>query len=79
MTVRKMSIAMPADLRDEVRTAADRSGESVSAWISEAAASRLRNEGLGAFLEEWEREHGAFTEEEIQEAEIRLGLRTARE
>ena len=37
-------------------------------------ADRLRNELLGAALNEWEAEDGAFTEAELQEAAARLGL-----
>ena len=35
---------MPPDLGEGVRRAAERQGISVSAWLSEAAADRLRNE-----------------------------------
>lgn len=73
-----MSIAMPADLCDEVRAAAARANLSVSAWISEAVAQELRHRALGEFLDDWQREHGAFTEEEIRESEVRLGLRRAK-
>ena len=46
----------------------------MSAWLSEAAANRLRNESLGAALDLWEREHGPFTEEELAAAADSLGL-----
>jgi hypothetical protein len=42
--------------------------------LSEAATDRLRNELLGAAMDEWEAEDGAFTEAELDEAAARLGL-----
>lgn len=65
---------MPPDLGEGVRQAAARQGMSVSTWISEAAADRLRNELLGAALDEWESEDGPFTEDELDAAASRLGL-----
>jgi hypothetical protein len=46
----------------------------VSAWLTEAAADRLRNELLGAALDAWEAEGGSFTEAELDAAASRLGL-----
>jgi hypothetical protein len=51
-----------------------RPGISVSAWLSEAAADRIRNELLGAALDAWESEDGAFTEAEL-DAASRLAVR----
>jgi hypothetical protein len=36
----------------------------------------LRSEALAEFLDDWEAEHGAFTEEELAEASRKLGLPT---
>jgi hypothetical protein len=72
--VDRFSVTMPPDLGEGVRQAAARQGTSVSTWLSEAAADRLRNELLGAALDEWEAEDGAFTEAELYEAAARLGL-----
>jgi len=70
-----MSVSMDPDLGDDVRRAAAASGKGLSAWMAEAAAAKLRAEALGAFLEEWEKDHGAFTEHELGVAEAELGLR----
>lgn len=72
--VDRFSVTMPPDLGEGVRQAAARQGMSVSTWISEAAADRLRNELLGAALDEWESEDGPFTEDELDAAASRLGL-----
>ena len=65
---------MPPDLGEGVRQAAARQGTSVSTWLSDAAADRLRNELLGAALDQWEAEDGSFTQAELDEAASRLGL-----
>ena len=70
-----MSISLDAELGDQVRGAAKRSRKGLSAWLAEAAAEKLRAEALAEFLDDWEEEHGAFTEEEIRRAEVELGLR----
>jgi hypothetical protein len=49
-------------------------GTSVSTWLTEAAADKLRNELLGAALDQWEAEDGSFTQTELDEAASRLGL-----
>ncbi|HJZ00191.1 MAG TPA: hypothetical protein VJ305_05685, partial [Streptosporangiaceae bacterium] len=72
--VDRFSVTMPPELGEGVRQAAARQGTSVSAWLSEAAADRLRNELLGAALDAWESEDGSFTEAELDEATSRLGL-----
>ena len=73
--VDRFSVTMPPDLGEGVRRAAERQGISVSAWLSEAAADRLRNELLGAALDAWESEDGSFTEAELDAAASRLSLK----
>jgi hypothetical protein len=75
--VDKMSISLEADLGDAVRDAARRAGKGLSSWLAEAAATKLRAEALEQYLDEWEREHGAFTAAELEQAERELGLRAA--
>jgi hypothetical protein len=57
-----------------VRKAAKRSKMSISAWIAEAAAERVRRDSLGRALDRWEAEEGAFTAGEIEAAERALGM-----
>jgi hypothetical protein len=45
------SVTMPPELGEGVRQAAARQGTSVSTWLTEAAADKLRDELLGASLE----------------------------
>jgi hypothetical protein len=47
---------------------------SLSAWIAEATADRVRNEALGQALDQWEAEDGTFTSQELTAAARALGL-----
>jgi hypothetical protein len=86
----KMSISLDPELGDAVREAAAEAGMTLSEWLGRAAETKLqqdtdarileeaarkrRRESMRAFLDEWEAEHGAFTEEELTEAANELGL-----
>ncbi len=74
MAVAKMSISMDAELAERIRAAAEAEGRSVSAWISEVLAKRLRRDNLRMMLDEYEAEHGAFTDEEMAQARQDLKL-----
>jgi hypothetical protein len=75
MRVDKMSISLDADLGESVREAARRAGLGLSSWLADAAGAKLRAEALGAFLDNWEREHGPLMADELAAAEHELGLR----
>ena len=72
--VDRFSVTMPPEVGQGVRQAAARQGTSVSTWLTEAAADKLRNELLGAALDQWEAQDGSFTQAELDEAAFRLGL-----
>ena len=74
--VDRLSVTMPPDIGAAVRDAAARQGLSVSSWLAEAAAQRLRSELLGAALDSWEEEDGPFTNDELNAAAS--ALRTTR-
>ena len=74
MKVDKLSVSFDPDLGDAVRFSARSSGRGLSAWLAEAAKSKLRNDALGQFLDEWEDQHGAFTEQELADAKARMGI-----
>jgi hypothetical protein len=76
MKVDKLSISFDPELGDAVRSAAAQAGKPVSAWLAEAAASKLRAEALADFLTGWEAEHGVLSAGEIARAEQELGLAT---
>jgi hypothetical protein len=84
-----MSVAFAPELWEEVRAAADRAGQSTDDWFADAAEAKLRTEeeaatleeaargkrhqALGEYLDAWEAEHGAFTEQELAETAEKLG------
>jgi hypothetical protein len=63
----KRSISLPADLADAIDQAATAEGTTVSAWIAETAAHRLRIDAGRKGVAEWERQHGALTPDELAE------------
>jgi hypothetical protein len=74
MEVDRLSITMDPRLGLAARRAAKRAKMSLSAWIAEATADRVRNEALGHALDQWEAEDGTFTSQELTAAAQALGL-----
>lgn len=70
MAVVKRSISFEAETWDEL-TSFVASGE-VSAFVNEAVSQALWRERGLADVADWERENGAFTEEELADADARL-------
>jgi hypothetical protein len=67
-----MAITIAPDVHAQVVAAAARRGVSVSAWMTDAARLALKvREGLAA-VAEWEAEHGALTEAELEAARQRV-------
>jgi hypothetical protein len=64
MTVARLAVSFDPELAREIKRAAGK--QSVSAWLAEAARSRLRSEGLLKVVAEWEAEHGEITEAEMR-------------
>lgn len=76
----KLAITVDPDVYKSIVAAAAKEGVSLSAWMTEAARDALKvRTGLKA-VAEWENEHGAFTQEELNEARrhVRAQLRTPR-
>lgn len=73
-TVDRISVTMSPDVGAAVRAAADRHGVSVSAWLADAAADKLRNDLLGAGLDAFEDEEGPFSDAELDAAAHALGI-----
>ena len=74
MSVDRISVTMARELGVAARKEARLGKVSLSAFIAEATAAHVRNEALGRALDQWEREEGAFTKEELEAAEAALGL-----
>ena len=72
--------AVDPDIHEKILAAAARDGVSVSAWMTTAAREALkRRTGLAA-IEVWEKQHGRFTSEEMNDARrsVQAQLRTPR-
>jgi hypothetical protein len=68
----KLAITVDADVHAKVIDAAETEGKSVSAWITAAARRALLvRDGLAA-VAEWEAQHGALTEAELEAARVRV-------
>lgn len=73
MKVEKLSVSMDPRLGDNIRAAAARAEVSLSTWLAQAAASRLRQETLAELLADWQAEHGPITAAELARARAELG------
>ncbi|MBV8160628.1 MAG: hypothetical protein JO265_06860 [Acidimicrobiia bacterium] len=69
MGVEKMSVSFDLELGEAIRTAANDAGQSVSAWLAQAARDRLRLEALGQAVVSWERAFGPLTDAEVARAD----------
>jgi len=63
----KRSISLPPDLDDAIGHAAAAEGTTVSAWLAETAAHRLKLDAGRSAIAEWEEEHGSLTPDELAE------------
>ena len=72
MGAEKFSASMDDAVLAEARKAADAQGVTLSAWLAQAAADRLRLGALRELVEEWEAEHGAITTAELDALERKV-------
>lgn len=68
----KRSVSLPPDLTHRIAEEAAREGTTFSGWLADTAARRLKLDAGRRALEEWERENGPLTAEELAEAEVRV-------
>jgi post-segregation antitoxin (ccd killing protein) len=64
----RITVTLPTEQVEELRKITD----NVSGYVAEAVAQHLRHHLLGEALRQYEEEHGAFTEEELAEADARI-------
>jgi len=76
----KLAITVDPDIHENILAAAARDGVSVSAWMTDAARHALQRRAGLAAVDQWEKQHGRFTTEEMKEAHrrVRAQLRTSR-
>lgn len=66
MTVARLAVSFEPELARAVRRAAGK--RPLSAWLADAATSKLRSEGLLRVVAGWEGEHGELTNAELATA-----------
>lgn len=64
----RITVTLPTEQVEELRRVTD----NISGYVAEAVAQRLRHHLLGEALRQYEEEQGAFTEEEIADADARI-------
>ncbi len=76
----KLAITVDPDIHKDILAAAVRDRVSVSAWMTTAARESLKRRAGLAAVELWEKQHGHFTPEEMNEARrsVRAQLGTSR-
>lgn len=66
---KKRSISMPPDLDAKIAAAAAQAGLSYSAWLADAARKEFTIRAGLAGVSQFEQEHGAFSAEEMAQAD----------
>jgi hypothetical protein len=64
MAVKKISVALDPDVAEAAASAAEDHGQSLSAWLNDAARSRLVIERGRRAVVEWQNERGELTADE---------------
>ncbi len=62
----RVTISLPDSLRQAAQQIAEERGSSFSAVVAEALTGWVRGSLVDAWLAEYQAEHGAFTEDELQ-------------
>jgi metal-responsive CopG/Arc/MetJ family transcriptional regulator len=68
MGVRKITVSLPPDLADSVDVDAEAKGQTVSSWIADAVARKLRRKSARELLRRFETANGPITDAERAEA-----------
>jgi hypothetical protein len=66
---KKRSISMPPELDAEIAAAAAEAGLSYSAWLADTARKEFTIRAGLAAVSQFEQEHGAFTADELADAD----------
>jgi len=76
----KLAITIDPDIHENILAAAARDRVSVSAWMTGAAREALRRRAGLAAVALWEKQHGPFTADEVEQARrtVRTQFRTPR-
>jgi hypothetical protein len=72
MAAEKYSASMDDALLASARADAETQGMTLSSWLADAAADRLRLKALHHLVDEWEAEHGAISVAELDALEKKV-------
>ena len=72
MAAEKYSASMDDVLLGDARADAEAEGRTLSSWLADAAADRLRLKALRRVVDEWEAEHGAISVGELDALEDKV-------
>ncbi len=72
MAAEKYSASMDDVLLADARADAEAEGLTLSSWLADAAADRLRLKDLHHLVDEWEAEHGAISVAELDAVEDKV-------
>lgn len=72
MAAEKYSASMDDVLLADARADAEAEGLTLSSWLADAAADRLRLKALRHLVDEWEAEHGAISVAELDVLEDKV-------
>lgn len=76
----KLAITVDPAIHESIVAAAARERVSLSAWLTAAAREALQRRAGLAAVDQWEKQHGRFSEDEMREARrsVRAQLGTPR-
>jgi len=74
MTSERVTVSLPADLRQAAAQIANDSGRSFSAVVNEAMGAWLRARLVEAWLGDYQEEFGAFDEDELRALAAEVGV-----
>jgi hypothetical protein len=67
MATERLAISLDPALSDEIRSCAEASGDTISAWLADAARRKIRAVAARAALADYEAEFGVISEEEVEQ------------
>lgn len=66
MATERLAISLDPSLSDEIRNCARASGDTISAWLADAAKRKIRAIAGRAALADYEAEFGVIPDEEVE-------------
>lgn len=74
MSTERVTVSLPAEIRQSAQRIADGLGMSFSSVVSDALAGWLRSRLVDAWLVEHQENHGAFDEDELRTLAAEAGV-----